>query len=144
MSEQTSALPTFAKHSALGVIAGAVSGGILSVVSSFIAYSVADPNSLIKPLGTAAFFVSAVICGMFSSKRAGKNPFAGLVSGAVFIILLTAISFAVPGEETEIGEWILMRLGGIAASFFGGIIVSIKKDGKKRRRTTQKKSSRRR
>lgn len=146
MSEKVSALPAFVKHSASGVIAGAVSGIVLSVAASFIAYSADDPGSLIKPLAIAAFFISAVICGIASSKKAGKNPIAALAGGTAFVLLLTLVSFVVPGEGVEITEWILMRLGGIAAAFLGGILVSLIGGGRKKghRRSAHKKSAHRR
>ena len=146
MSEKLSAFPTFAKHSAFGVVAGIVSGVILSFAGSFIAYSANDPNSLIKPLATAAFFISTVICGMVSSKKAGKNPIAALAGGTAFVLLLTLVSFAIPGDGTVISEWILIRIGGIAAAFLSGILISaVGRDRRKtRRHSSHKKSAHRR
>lgn len=146
MSEKVSVFPAFVKHSAFGVIAGAVSGIILSFAASFIAYSSDDPGSLIKPLATAAFFFSTVICGIVSSKKSGKNPISALVGGTAFVMLLTLVSFVVPGEGAGITEWILMRLGGIAAAFAGGILVSMIGGGRKkgRHRSSHKKSAHRR
>ena len=81
------------KNSLLGLAATAISGLILISATCALAYSSADPSSLIAPLSLLALLPSNFLGGFVTAKKTHRSPLAcGLVCGAVTTLVMILFS----------------------------------------------------
>ena len=120
-------------------------GGVISVVSALLLLFVASaaltggilPQNKELQIALVVCLISAFIGGMYSSRCWGrKRLFAGLLTGAVFFLILATVGWigysAVVMSESGIGIFICCICGGGVAGFLGG--TRKKKTGKRSRR----------
>ncbi len=90
------------KNSLLGLAATAISGLILISATCALAYSSADPSSLIAPLSLLALLPSNFLGGFVTAKKTHRSPLAcGLVCGAVTTLVMILFSLLLRGAPTS-------------------------------------------
>ena len=110
-----------------------VSGIILLVISSVIAYNTKDPTAIIKPLGLSSLYLSAMICGISASRVSGGSIVAGVISGITASILILTLSLIpMGGEAVDFLTTLLFAVMIIPSSVLGAII------GKPRQKSARK------
>ncbi|MBR6682455.1 MAG: TIGR04086 family membrane protein [Clostridia bacterium] len=114
----------FIKNCLKGVLAAIVSSTVLLLVLSFIAYTRADPDSYVPIFAGIALYVSAFICGFVAVKKNRESGLlCGLVSGAIFTVLIVALSLAMRTSDAGGSslKWV-MYLVVLGISILGGVV----------------------
>jgi len=122
----------------------AISGIVLLLCFCGIAYSMDDPDSVIKPLSLCALFLSA-FCGGFSAVRlSGDGVVSGICAGIVTVALFFLLSLLPvwdPGDEWNTR---LLTAGcAVASSAAGAIIGKRRGSAAHQKRKTQAAKKRR-
>ena len=96
---------------------------ILLPVMGLIAYSTADPDSLIRPLSLCALYLSALIGGIAAVRYSGDGAASGLLSGTMTAFLLLLVSaFPLPESGFEPNTGFLLLALVIPASLIGSVL----------------------
>ncbi len=125
------------------VAAALISAAVLLLIFSGIAYSTADPDSLVVPLSIAALYISAGVCGLVGAKLSDGGILNGLISGIAFLAVILLLSF-IPNENGYIGGWLSVLLHALipVAGAVGGFIGTRRSSGAKNARKRMKKQRR--
>ena len=111
-----------------------ISAIVLLVIFSIIAYSTADPDSIIAPMALCALYISSAIGGIGAVRLSGDGIASGALSGlftALIVFLLSLLPF--PSSGMEISKSLLFNVLVIPASMAGAVI------GHKRKKSPGKK-----
>lgn len=115
---------------------------LLLFLSAAFAYAQADPGKLALPLALSSLFLSALSCGFIAARLSAGNPLsAGALSGTLFLLLITALSFLPAGSGGTGFAPLLsaaVHAAVIAAAVLGAIL------GRKRKRRSAARKKRRR
>ena len=105
--------------SLIGVIASAVSGGILLTALCFVALGTEDPLALIYPFALLALLPSNFLGGFVSVKKANCSPLAcGAVCAAMWLVLSLIISVCLSDPSSAHSLWQSALLHGASVLFF--------------------------
>lgn len=101
-NDDSPSLASILKNSLVGLAVTAISGLILISTTCALAYSSADPSSLIAPLSLLALLVSNFLGGFVTAKKTRSSPLAcGLVCGAVTTLVMILFSLLLRGAPTS-------------------------------------------
>lgn len=143
-SQETNLILTALKNSSWGLIASIGLGLLLITISTIIAYSNPDPDSLVTPLGLASMAVSAFIGGFVNGKLTENQPFlCGTINGLWLVMLFILTSFltsSVASSHYYLWQVLLLNMAVVAISVIGAFIGARKKKTKpgKHKRTRYK------
>ncbi len=122
-----------------GLAASSISGCILMGILSGIAYSSADPSSLIPSMGLLSLLPSCFIGGFISTKWVGYSPLlCGILHSAVLNLIMLVLSLSLVGiASSGYSLWQSIILHTVCALFsilgaFAGNINRRTKPGKRR------------
>lgn len=128
------------RHSLFGFFCGAATLIILLLVGAAVSLKREDPDAFAGILAFSSLYISALLCGLITTKRCGKNILiSGSLSGAWLVILLSLISFFFKETSFSGRPWgveMLIRCSVVFVSALGGYIGANrpKNTNKKRRR----------
>ncbi len=100
-----------------------VSALLLLLLFCCIANAMEDPDSILKPLGLCALYLSAVMSGIGAVRLSGAGPISGALSGlftALLVFLLSAFPFPDGGFSSI--QSLFLTLAVIPFSVLGAVL----------------------
>ena len=138
-SDDTPLMAVILKSSAIGTLATLLSGLLLITLSTVIAYSNPDPDSLVLPLALLSLLPSCFIGGLITFKLTGASPvLCGVMCGAIttlIMMLFSLVLYAAPSSSYSFWQSLLLHLAAVGFCILGGLAGNAKpklKKGKKR------------
>lgn len=123
------------------LLAGILSAVVLLFLFSAITMAQKDPARLARPLSLITLYFSAALCGFFAGRAAENKLLAGIISGALYLVLITAVSLFLPHSESApaLSVNIAAHAGVVCAAVLGAWITQ-----KRKKRTAHSHKKRRR
>ena len=120
-----------------------VSGAILLLIFSAVAFTMGDPSSVLKPLALTALYMSVAIGGIGAARGSEKPLFSGVLSGVVSAAIVFSLSL-LPLYDSgfEFGKSIILTLLIVPAALVGAIVGRPRAKSTKKRRVKKIKSRR--
>ena len=113
-------------------------GAVMTLILSFLVYSLADPNRYILPVSFCILYISALFGGFLSAKiNRGSALLCGLLNGVMLIVTMLLISFLLSGTySADYTPGLAVGLRGIAIllSVLGAMIGTHKTSKKPKRK----------
>ena len=123
------------KSSLVGALVSTVMMLVLTLGFCALAYTREDPDSLAGVLSFAALYITALLAGMISAKRCGKNaPACGALGGFILLIFLCVISLFCDSAGYSVGVGLALKASVIFVSVLGAVIAAQKGDPRRRKR----------
>lgn len=128
----------------ISVAAAFLTGVLLLLLFSAVAYSADDPNGMILQFSRAALAVSSLVCGIFAVRMSELGAVSGAFSGAALALLLFLLSALRISALFSSGavEKIIIYAAVVAVSTLGALI-GHKRGGKSKNYRKRIKSKRR-
>lgn len=109
------------------LIGGGIGFGITLALALILPFAVTgfdDPNSLAMPMACLSAFVGSFAGAFISAKRnGGLSVQTGLLSSAVMLLPMIAVSFIIPGESNMIGALVMVAVI-VVAALLGSLAVN--------------------
>ncbi|MBE6583442.1 MAG: TIGR04086 family membrane protein [Ruminococcaceae bacterium] len=129
---------TVIKKALFGLAGFILSGLILVTFACFIAYSSADPGSLITPIATAILLISSFIGGFITAKLVHESPLlCGIVCGAMCTVSMLILSLCFTGAQSShytFFQGLLLHAFAILFSILGAYAGNFKRKPNPRKR----------
>ena len=110
----------------------------MTLVFSFVVYSLADPNRYILPVSFCILYISSLLGGFFSAKfNRGSALLCGLLNGAMLLATIFLVSLCFGGvhsADRSLGLSVGLRGIALLLSVLGAMIATHKRPPKKRKR----------
>ncbi len=122
----------------LSQVSWLVSALLLLLLFCAIAYSTADPDSLIRPLSMCALYLSSMIGGISAVKLSGDGIVSGCLSGLITTLIVFCIS-ALPLYDSGIEmPYSLIFLLLIVPASAAGAVIGHRKEKKPRKNSVKR------
>ena len=105
----------------IGVSLSLAAALVLILIIGAVAYPTGDPMSF-APAGYGVFLLCALLCGLFSAKRAGERALlCGAVSGVIYLAIAIAVSMLLVQEDMGVRRGVLL-ISAFAVSIVGAAL----------------------